>query len=74
MEPPIHCRNTQLLLYVGVFVDDFLGMVQGLTQRLCHVCRTLFHALEKVLRPLDKMDPTHRKELLLLKKLDAGDC
>ena len=59
---------------MGVFVDDFLGLVQGLTHRLCQVCRTVFHALDKVLRPLDKMDLPQRKEVILLKKLYAGDC
>ena len=39
-----------------------------------HVRRTLFHALDKVFRPLDRQDATQRKEVLSLKKLDAGDC
>ena len=66
--------NAQLLVYVYVLVDDFLGLVQGLTHQCCHVCRTLLHALDKVFRPLEIFDPNQRKEFLLLKKLDTGDC
>ena len=65
--------NTQLFSYVDVFVDYFLGLAQGPTHRRHHVRRTLFHSLEKVLRPLDKLEPTQRKELPSLKKIDAGE-
>ena len=41
--------NAQLLVYVDVFVDDFLGLVQRPRHQRCHVRRTLFHALDKVL-------------------------
>ena len=53
---------------------EFLGLAQGPRHRRRHVCRTLFHALDKVFRPLDSKDIGERKELLSLKKLDAGDC
>ena len=66
--------NAKLLSYVDVFGDDFLGLAQGPRHRHRHVRRTLFHALDKVLRPLDRKDATQRKEVLSLKKLDAGDC
>ena len=67
-------NNAQLLAYVKVFVDDLLRLAQGPTNQRRHVRRTLFHALDKVFRPLEKMDPPHRKEVFLLKKLYAGDC
>ena len=62
-----------LLDYVDVFVDDFLGLAQGPRHCRRHVRRTLFHALDKVFRPLDQQDASQRKEVLSLKKLDAGD-
>ena len=59
---------------MNVFVDDFIGLDQGLTHQLRHVRRTIFHDLDKVSRPLEKLDLTQAKEFLSLKKLDAGDC
>ena len=56
--------NAQLLAYVEIFVDDFIGLAQGPTQRCYHVRRTFFHILDKVFRPLENTDPTQRKELL----------
>ena len=72
--PYLRRPNTKLLAYVDVFVDNFLGLAQGPMQRRCHVRRTLFHALDKVFRSLHQQDATQRKEVLSLKKLDAGDC
>ena len=64
----------KLLAYVDVCVDDFLGLVQGQHHRCRHLCRTLFHVLDKMFWPLDRQDAKQRKEALSLKKLDAGDC
>ena len=59
---PYHGRkNFQLIQYVDVFVDDFLGLAQGPRHRRRHVCRTFFHALDKVFRPLDSKDIGGRK-------------
>ena len=55
-------------------MDDFLGLTHGPRHRRRHVCRTLFHALDKLFRPLDRQDANQPKEVLSLKKLDAGDC
>ena len=66
--------NAKLLVYVNVFVDDFLGLAQGPRHRCHHVHRTIFHALDKVFRPLDRQDTKQRKEVLSIKKLEAGDC
>ena len=41
--------NVQLLTYIDVFVNDFLGLVQRPRHQRRHVRRTLFHALDKVL-------------------------
>ena len=66
--------NTQLLAYEDVFVDDFLGLLHSLSHRRRHVHRTLFCALDKVFRPLEKLGSPQTKEALFLKKLDSGDC
>ena len=73
-DPYLRRPNTKLLAYVDVFVDNFLGLAQGPRQLRRHVRRTIFHALDKVFRPLDWQDANQRKEVLSLKKLDAGDC
>ena len=59
---------------MDVFVEEFLGLAQGPRHRRRHVRRTLFHVLDKVFWPLDWQDATQHKEVLSLKKLDAGDC
>ena len=53
--------NAKLLAYVDFFVDDFLGLAQGPRHRRRHVRRTLFHALEKLFRTLDRQDAKQRK-------------
>ena len=55
-------------------MEDFLGLAQGPRHRRRHVRRTLFHALDKVFRPLDWQDAKQHKEVLRLKKLDTRDC
>ena len=70
----LRLTNVKLLASVNVFVDDFLVLVQGPRHCRRHVRRTLSHALEKVFRPLNRQDAKHRKELFLLKNLDAWDC
>ena len=59
---------------MDVFVDDSLGLYQGPIHRHRHVYRTLFHTLDQVFRTLDKLYPSHIKEVLSLNKLNAGDC
>ena len=60
-DPYLGRKNSQLLHYVDVFVDDFLGLAQGLWNCRRHVRHTLFHALDKVFRPLDSKDIEERK-------------
>ena len=66
--------KAKLLAYVDIFVDDFLGLAQGPWYRRRHVRRTLFHALDKVFRLLDRQDTKQCKEVLSIEKLEAGDC
>ena len=70
--PYLRRTNGKLLAYVDVFVDDFLGLTQGPRHFLRHFRRTLFHALDKVLRPLEIQDAKQRKEVLSLKNLHTG--
>ena len=69
--PPLLCTNAQILAYAEVFIYELIGLDQGPTHRRRHVRRTILHALDKVFRPLENMYTNQRKELLLLKKLDA---
>ena len=71
-DPYLRRTKSKLRVYVVVFVDEFLGLAQGPRHRCRHVCRNLFHALDKVFRPLDRQDTKQRKEVLSLKKLEAG--
>ena len=61
-DPYLRCPKAKFLSYVDVFVDDFLGIAQEPRHCRCHVLRTLFHALDKVFRPLDRQDTKQRKE------------
>ena len=55
-----------------VFVDDFIQIGQGSTQRLNTLRRHLFHAIDEVLsRP--GLSEAHRNEAISLKKLLQGD-
>ena len=60
--------NTKPTVYTDVFVDNFLGLSQGPAHRLRHFRRTLFHALDKLFRPLVPADMDNLKEVLSLKK------
>ena len=59
--------------YVDVFVDDFVGLAQQQSNSR-RVRRTLMHAIDSVLRPLDKYDDAARREPVSMKKLLKGDC
>jgi hypothetical protein len=57
-----------------VYVDDFLGMVQGNWHHRRHVKRVLLHTLDKVFRPPDLQDNPHRQEPASVKKMRKGDA
>ena len=56
-----------------MFHLPYLVLAQGPRHRRRHVHCTLFHALDKVSRPLDRQDTKQHKEVLSLKKIEAGD-
>jgi hypothetical protein len=57
-----------------VYVDDFIGMVQGSRCRRHHVKRILLHSLDKVFCKLEDMDDPRRQEPVLIKKMLKGDA
>jgi hypothetical protein len=57
-----------------VYVDDFIGMVQGTWQYRRHVKRVLLHTLDKIFRHLDLKDNKHRQEPASVKKMQKGDA
>jgi hypothetical protein len=57
-----------------VYVDDFIGMVQGNAHHRQHVKRTLFHSLDQVFRPLESGDNPNRQEPASIKKMLKGDA
>ena len=59
--------------YVNVFVDNFIRIVQ-LHRNDRQVRQTLMHAIDDVLRPLDKDNNVYCCKLVSLKKLHKGDC
>jgi hypothetical protein len=70
-DPSLPTTNPPLQ-YVDIFVDDFISL--GQRPFLRRVRRTLLHAIDEVIRPLDRHDSKHRREPVSLKKLRAGDC
>jgi hypothetical protein len=57
-----------------VYMDDFLGLGQGSTQKLKLIRRRLFHCIDRVLRPLSSEDPDTWQEPISTKKLSKGDA
>ena len=60
-DPCLRRPKIKLLAYMDIFVDDFLGLAQGPHHCRRNVRRTLFHALHKVFRPLDRQDTKQYK-------------
>jgi hypothetical protein len=58
----------------GVYVDDFIGMVQGGKSRRRRVKRVLLHSLDTVFRGLGSTDGPFRQEPASIKKLLKGDA
>jgi hypothetical protein len=57
-----------------VYVDDFIGMVQGNRKHRTHVKRILLSSLDEVMRRLDDADKVHRQEPASVKKMLKGDA
>jgi hypothetical protein len=61
------------LQYVDIYVDDYLGLVQGGSRRRSRVRRIIFESIDSVFRPLGPDDPSTRQEPISVKKLLKGD-
>jgi hypothetical protein len=57
-----------------VYVDDFIGMVQGLPAHHRHIKRVLLHALDNGFCKLEAGDDPHHQEPASLKKMLKGDA
>jgi hypothetical protein len=65
-----YCRPVGLW---DVYVDDFLGLVQGNKNQRRYVKLTLLHALNSVMLPLDAQDSKYRQEPASFKRMGKGD-
>ena len=61
------------LAYWDVYVDDFIGLVQGNRWKQRRTKRTLLGALDSVFRELAADDNPHRQEPVSVKKMLKGD-
>jgi hypothetical protein len=59
--------------YVDIYVDDYIGLVQGGPPRQNRVRRILFESIDLIFRPLSPDDPDTRQEPISVKKLLKGD-
>ena len=66
--------SARILSKFDIYVDDYLGVVQGTSQRRAAVRRVLLHAVDRLLRPLSADDHPARKEPISVKKLQQGDA
>jgi hypothetical protein len=57
-----------------VYVDNFVGMVQGNYKHRQHLKRSLLSSLDEVLRRVDGQENVHRQEPASLKKMLKGDA
>jgi len=73
-QPPVGTPHQQPLVYIDVFIDDFISLAQGNSNCRRHLLRTLLHSIDQVFRPLDPQDPTDQKEPISFKKLQSGDA
>lgn len=72
-DPHLHLASRRRLHYIDVYVDDFIGVVQGDARQRAHVRRTLFNTIDDVFRPCDTTDAPQRQQPISVKKLAAGD-
>jgi hypothetical protein len=69
-----HDEFLQPLQQWDVYVDDFIGVIQGNLKRRQRVKHALMHVLDKVFRGVDEWDSPHRQEPASLKKLLKVDA
>ena len=60
-EPVFGRKNMNLLEYIDIFVEDFLGLSQFPTYHHSHFRRTLFHSLYQIFQTKDVADPPAQK-------------
>ena len=56
-----------------IYVDDFISLIQGSTRRRRWHIRRLLHSIDRVFRPLDAHDSSHRQHVASVKKFLKGD-
>jgi hypothetical protein len=69
--PAFHRRPLQ---YTDVYMDDFIGAVQGGPKRRQQARRIIFDTIDRVFRPLSPTDGKNRQEPISVKKLKKGDA
>ena len=72
-DPYLRRANTNPAAYVDTFVEKILGLAQGPAHWRLQVWHALIRSLDKVFRPCESGDSDNRKDVLLLKKLRAGN-
>jgi hypothetical protein len=71
----VHLRRAARILgRFDIYVDDYLGVVQGDAARRSAVRRVLLHSIDRLFRPLSPDDHPSRKEPISVKKLQQGDA
>jgi hypothetical protein len=66
---PQRCKNNKFKYSIGVYVDDFMGMVIAKSQQqLEHMIKAMMHGIHDVFLPdeIDANDPISLKKLLKL--------
>jgi hypothetical protein len=56
-----------------VYLDNFIGMVQGSWTHCRHINRVLLHNLDKVFCPLDHLNNEHLQKPAFIKKMKKGN-
>jgi hypothetical protein len=69
-----HSSKPVPVKYWDVYVDDFVGMVQGNSKHRQHMKRSLLSPLDEVLRRVDGQDNVHRQDPASVKKMLKGDA
>jgi hypothetical protein len=67
-------RPARILAKFDIYVDDYLGAVQGDSHRRSAVRRVLLHSIDRLFRPLSPDDHPSREEPVSVKKLQQSDA
>ena len=66
-------KSKGALVYIDIFVDNFLGIIQGNKDRREEVKRDILHSLDNVLRPISPTDLPTCQDPASLKKMKQGN-